>query len=364
MAFQATEVAIIANAALDYYFDKGKLYLQDIQAKPLLDKMWGAKKSFSGGKGDISLGVKGKHGTDASGGGGSDTVAGYTHDDTVSFYTPANIQRAAYQWREHNIGLQMTHTELKIDGISVVDTNGKKTVTHSKAEEHRLASLLEDKLEDMTEQWQRGMNNLLWDDGTTDAKGLAGIQHLIAEDPTVGTVGGINRATAGNEFWRNRAATAAHGLAGGQGVITSAVTNGGALLTFLQAEWRQLRRFGGKPNCFLAGSAFLEAMETEIRANGNYSFTGFTQKQDGSMGDMHFKGVPVVYDPSLDDLSLEKRAYILDTRRIFLDMMEGEVMHHHNPARPADKYVIYRSITNTGQLVMTQANCHSVIDIA
>lgn len=362
MAFAAAELTSITNAALDFYFDKGKLYMQDIQSKPLLDKMWGKKKTFPGGKGDISIGIKGDHGTDASGGGGSDTVAGYTHDDAVTFYTPANIKRAAYPWREHHIGLQITHTELKIDGISVVDTDGAKTATHSKAEETRLASLLEDKLEDMTEQWQRGMNNLLWDDGTGDAKALAGIQLLVAENPTIGTIGGINRATS--TWWANRAATAANGIAGGQGAISSAVTNGGVLLTFLQAEWRQLRRYGGKIDCILAGSDFIEAMEIEIRANGNYSWTGFKGTQDGAMGEMHFKGVPVMYDPTLDDLSLEKRAYFLDSRRIFLDMIEGEVMHHHTPARPAEKFVMYRSITNTGQLVMTQGNCHGVYEIA
>jgi len=362
MAFQAAELTSIANAALDYYFDRGKLYLQDIQAKPLLDCIWGKKKTFPGGKGNISVGIKGDHGTDASGGGGSDTVTGYTHDDTVTFYTPANIKRANYPWREHHLGLQITHTELKIDGISVVDTNGAKTATHSRAEETRLASLLEDKLEDLTVQWQRGMNNLLWDDGTTDAAALAGIQALVTDNPTAGVVGGIDRATA--VFWRNRAATAAHGVAGGQGVITSAAANGGALLTFLQNEWRQLRRYGGKIDKILAGSDFIQAMETEIRANGNYSLTGFTGKQDGAMGEMEFKGVKVMYDPSLDDLSLSKRAYFIDSRRIFLDMIEGETMHHHTPSRPAEKFVLYRSITNTGQLVMTQANCHGVYDIA
>jgi hypothetical protein len=34
---------------------------------------------------------------------------------------------------------------------------------------------------------------------------VEGLKLLVADDPTVGTAGGINRATAGNEFWRNKA---------------------------------------------------------------------------------------------------------------------------------------------------------------
>jgi hypothetical protein len=142
-----------------------------------------------------------------------------------------------------------------------------------------LVGLLEDKLFDLGENYARRMNALLYGDGVADAKALAGLKLLIADDPSVGTVGGINRATVGNEWWRNRAYTAAFGtkVSGtpalavwGGGAITSNVANGGALLQVLQSERRQLTRYGGEPDTFLAGSAFIGAMETEIRANGNY----------------------------------------------------------------------------------------------
>ena len=86
------------------------------------------KKYFPGGKGDISVAVSGAFGA----GGVNDTLKGYTHNDTVVFYTPANIKRANYPWREHHIGLQLTHTELKIDGISVVDP-GSQRRAHDRA---------------------------------------------------------------------------------------------------------------------------------------------------------------------------------------------------------------------------------------
>ena len=252
MAFTAGEIASIANASLDYYFNKGGQFDQSIQNKPLLNLLEGRKKTFPGGKGNISLAVVGTYGD----GSGNDVVKGYTHNDAVGFFTPANIKRANYPWREHHIGLTLTHTELKIDGISVVDTNGERTAEHSKRELTVLVNLLEQKLFSLGEQYARTMNVLMWGDGTTDAKALAGVRSIIKDNPCVGVVGGLDQTAAtGFTWWRNRAHTAAmatqigttpgDAISGG-GPITSNPANGGALLAGAPARvlpayplWRQ-----------------------------------------------------------------------------------------------------------------------------
>src|SRR5262245_17221402 len=217
MAFTAGEITNIANASLDFYLNKGDTFKQSIQAKPLLRLMESTAKSFPGGKGNISLAVKGDYGA----GGVNDKVVGYTHNDAVSFYTPANIKRVNYPWREHHIGLTLTHTELKIDGISVTDEAGDGTSmsNHTDREMTVLVNLLADKLEDFGEQYARSMNTLMWGDGVADAKALSGMQSIILASPNTGSTGGLART---NTWWRNRAATAAFGGAGGRGAITSA----------------------------------------------------------------------------------------------------------------------------------------------
>lgn len=358
MAFTAGELTNIANSMLDYYMNKGDTFKQTIQDKPLLSVFEGKAKTFSGGKGDISIGIVGAYGA----GGVNDTLKGFTHDDTVNFYTPANNLRAAYPWREHHIGLTLTHTELKIDGLSVTDTNGAGTSAHSERDMHVLVGLMESKLADFGEQYARSSNALLWGDGSGDAKALAGIRAAIVANPTTGTYGGLNRATY--TWWRNRARTAAHLAAGGTGAVTSATANGGALVQTLQGDFRQLRRFGAKPDQFFAGSDFIAAMEVEMRANGNYTQTGFRGVQDAAMGGMKFDGLTVTYDPTLDDLGLAKRAYIWDSRDIFLMKMQNEWKRQHTPARPANQFVLYRSVTCTGQVIATRLNGAMVIDIA
>jgi len=366
MAFTAGEVANIANSALDYYLNKGDTFKQSIQKRPFWDALESKAKSFPGGKGDVSLAVEGDFGA----GGVNDSIKGYTHDDKVVFYNPANVKRANFKWAEHHIGIQLTHTELKIDGISVVDTNGERTSNHSQRELTVLVNLLEDKLFALGEQYARGMNTLAYGDGTADAKALAGIGALVRPNPAAGTVGGLD--SVANKWWRNRARTAAYAtavtatpaLAGhGGDAVTSNVADGGALAQVLQFEYRQMTRYGGKPTHAFCGSAFLDALEKELRANGVYSQTGFASGQDMSIGKLNFMGCEFQYDPSLDDLNLSKRCYWLDMKNIKLMKMEGEWLHNHTPSRPADQFLLYRSITSTGALVAQQLNSSLVIDI-
>lgn len=362
MAFTATELASIANSSLDWYISDNKSpFYQTIQDRPLMKAIEGKKKNFPGGKGDISVAVKGDFGMplDAAGAattvpaGGSDKLAGYTHDDTVKFYTPANILRAHYPWREHHIGLTLTHTQLKMDGISVTDEegNGSSTSNHSQREMTALVNMLEDALFDFSEQYARQMNKLYWGDGTSDAKALAGLTSLITETPASGTVGGIDRAV--HTWWQNIADLQ----------IVSAATGGGVLATKLQHIFRQLRKFGGKPSLVLCGSAFLEALEAELRANGNYSMTGFAGGKDLSVGDITFNGLTFKWDPTLDDLSKSKYCYIIDQDAIKLYVMDGEWHHTFTPSRPPEKFVMYRSMTDTCQLVANRLNSSAVLSI-
>jgi hypothetical protein len=349
MAFTAAELSNIANAALDFYIDKGKIYSSTIQDKPLLAALDSKAKTFPGGKGDVSVAVKGAYTT---------TVAGYTHNDTVTYANPANVKRANYTWREHHAGISVTLTELKHDGISVSDSlNSASTSNHSSRDQTALANLLQDKLEDMMEGYARGMNTLLWGDGTSDPKAIAGITSIIKDDPTTGSVGGIDQSVAANSWWRNRV-----------NLAVSTTASGVELVEELNSEMRQLRRYGGKPDIALCGSDFLDRLATELRNKGYFTQNGFARRTDVGVGDITLEGVVFKYDPEMDDIGTSnggltdyaKRCYMFDSSKINLMYMDGEKLKRHSPARPADQYVMYRSITTTGVLGATQLNCHGV----
>lgn len=347
MPFTVQELENIANAVIDYHMNTPDVRSQSLQDKPLLAKMRSAESEFPGGKDNITVRVKGDYTT---------TIMGFEHDDTVSYQNPANIKTATYPWKLIHSGIQVTMHELLKGGISISDSaNGKGETRHSENEKIVLADLLKDKVEDMVEGTDRGMNEMFWLDGTQDAKVVPGVTSFILDDPTSATiVAGIDQQA--NDWWRNRAELG----------VSTADANAQLMVQTLQKEWRQLRRFGGKPDLVLAGSDFLDWVEQELRAKGNYTLEGWTSrsKTDASIADISFKGVMFKYDPTLDDMGKAKYCYVLDSRRIHPKVIQGESNKKHMPARPENKYVFYRANTWVGGLVCTQRNCHGVYSIA
>lgn len=344
MPFSAAELGNIASAQLSAYM-KGPALVQTIQERPLYDAMNRRKKTFSGGEGFIRRNVRGDFTT---------VFRGFEHDDTVDYANPANLKQIRFPWKQIHAGIQVTFDELKRDGITVTDSAiGDNTSEHSDREIHTITSLYQDKLEDMGEGMARSFNSMLWLDGTQDSKVFPGILAFITDDPTTGVVAGLDRANL--TWWRHRSLV-------GASRITSSVS-GQTLSKALRKEVRQLRRYGGKPNLLLAGARFLELLEAEVFEKGLYTQQGFRNngKNDIGMASISMMGVgDFVYDPTLDDLGYSDRCYVIDTSKIRLMVMEGEDMKEHSPARPHNRYVIYKSVTWTGALVVEQMNCHGV----
>lgn len=345
--FTAQELENITNAALDFHLDKGTVHAQTIQDKPLLKRFMAKQKNFPGGKDLLTQRVKGDYTTD---------IQGFTHDDTVTYSNPANIKQATFPWKEIHAGINVTMTELKKDGISVGDSNdGRNTSEHSGREMTALANLLDDKLEDMSEGWARGFNAMLYEDGSQDAKEVPGIRSFIVDAPTSAlVVAGIDQVA--NSWWQNRANLA----------IDASTPSNQNLTKTMSTEFRQLKRFGGRPDTALCGSDWLDALEAELRDKGQYTETGWANKGsiDVGMAEATMKGVTFEYDPTLDDLGFAKRCYVLDFKRgVLPKVMEGENNKRHSPSRPEDKYVIYRAMTWTGGLVTRQRNANGVYAI-
>ena len=355
MSFTADEISNINNAVLETFIDKATVFKQFVANKPMLDAFNSAAGRFAGGKDNVSFAVK------AGQGGG--TLQGYTHDDAVGYYNPTGIKRARFPWKEHHIGMVVTHSELKVDGIDI-SSDSNSTSSMDGREEQALANLLEEKMDTLGEDYAASLDTLIHGDGTSDTKALAGIRSLILDNPAAGTTGGIGRVA--NPWWRNRARTATAAA----GNITSSTADGGALIAVLETEYRQLSRYkqGQTRWKMFAGSDWIDAYLKEIRANGSYSDVGYRQEGvvDGGMSQAKFKGIDIVYDPSLDSLSLAKRMYWLDMGRtgVRLLYMDGQRMKKHSPARPYDRYVMYNGITMTGVMIAKQLNTSGVYDIA
>lgn len=344
--FTAAELANMTNALLDFYM-KGPAMAQTLQDRPLYDKMRARQKTFPGGKDLIRGNVKGDYTTE---------FMGYQYDDSVTYRNPANIKQFSYEYFELHAGISFTGTEMKRAGIGIDDTlTGERRNSRSENDLQVITDILNDKIDDMMEGSARSFNNILWRDGTQSSKVFPGVTAIIRDDPTTGVVGGLD--AAGLTWWRNRSKV------GVSNRITPSRANQ-TLIQTLRDEIRQLRRYGGRPNLWFAGSNFMTALEAEVTAKGQYSQTGFSGGKDVSMGEISITGLGTcMYEPTLDDLGRTNFAYLIDPRDIFLMVMQGEDMKKHNPARPPEKYVYYQAITYTGTLVAKKLNSHGVYEI-
>lgn len=344
MAFTANELQNITNAVLDYHI-RGAVESQVLQDRPLFNDLQKGKKTFPGGKEFITGRVKGQY---------TSAFQGYTHDDEQAYSNPANIKQFQAKWYEVGAGISVTHTELKIAGVSVDDSPSAKPHNHSEQELIALTSLLDDKFEDLDEGSKRSFAEMLWRDGSQDAKAVPGVLSFILESPSTGTTFGIDRAA--NSWWRNRASLA----------VDSSTASNQNLVNKLQQEFRQLRRYATPKHKFYAGSDFMDAFEKELRSKGNYTLEGWANQKtiDASVADIAFKGVMIQYEPLLDDLSKAKYGVVLDMNAVRLMPMDGEDMKMHTPARPPEKYVLYRAVTWTGALCANRLNTSGIYSIA
>jgi len=343
MAFNAAEIAVIGKSTLDLDL-RNKPIAQTIHDKPLLKLLNANKKPFAGAKEFIRENILTGTGSNFQNIKGAGVVT-YNHRDI--------IDQAQYPWTGAHDGFFLSEDELTANGITVHD--GKKG-QGTKNELIQLVNLLEEHTEALREGFNTSLDYQLHLDGTGGVDAIAGLDHLVSLNPTVGVVGGIDRALV--PFWRNQVAAA----------LTAA-----NILNAMEATWRQCIRNGGAPNAILAGSAFIDVYRAAASANNRVIVQNGTQsKVEGGADDITFKGIPIVWDPTFDDIDINlsplnpwaKRCYFLNKKHICLRPIKGQDMVSRNPTRPHDQYIQHWAMTWKGGLTMNRANAHAVLSVA
>lgn len=153
---------------------------------------------------------------------------------------------------------------------------------------------------------QTMMNNIASDcysDGTADgSKQIGGLQYLVADDPTTGTVGGINRATWA--FWQN--------------VMYDATTDGAATTASnIRAQmtelWVQLVRGTDHPNLILMDNVYFQLYMESLQA-----IQRITTSDDANSGftKLKFMNADVVLDGGYGGAAPSSHMYFLNTKYI------------------------------------------------
>ena len=190
--------------------------------------------------------------------GQNSTVASYEGYEQLSLTPQSGISAAEYDWKQYG-------ASIAISGIEEAKNNG----------EHAIINLLEAKIMQAEESLREGFNQMFFADGTGNSgKNWNGLGNLVESG---NTVGGINSATAGNEYWR------------------SYEENTAGALTLLQmaTAYNSTSVGNDHPDVILTTQTLFEKYESLLQPQLRYTDT---KTADAGFQNLLFKSAPIMYD--------------------------------------------------------------------
>jgi len=351
MPFNDQEIADAGLAVLDHYV-KNKPVDQIAVDRILLSALQAAKKTVPAAKQYIVEQLRYTY---------NSNFMWFNGAQQVTYNRKQTLAQAQYPWRSAHDGFGLDEDRLVQHGIAV-DDNGPGGQA-SRAEFEILTNIMMEQTESLRLGWEERFSKHAHLNGAQSSEAIAGLDFLVSTTPTTGTVGGINRATAGNAYWRNHAS-----------LNLDNTTTTGNILDQMELVWRNCRRNGGRPNKIIVGSTYLDEFRAHmLKSYGRMDFgqVGFSRVQTGT--DMiTFHGVEMDWAPEFSELdsefggspTWEKRCYFLSIGdNIRLRPMKGQDMKNRKPPRPYDRYEHYFALTWRGALTMNRGNQNGVMGV-
>ena len=246
-------------------------------------------------------------------GGGEDIVCPleYAENNTYKRYSgyqtlniaPSEVFSAAnYSWKQIAIAVS-------ISGLEQLQNSGKT----------RKFDLLKSRIGNAERTFYNNFASDLYSDGTS-ANQIGGLQSIIADTATSGTVGGIDRSTY--TWWRN--------------VSTDATTDYGAAMTasnvqsYMNRFWLSLVRNKAKPDLILADNNYYRLYWDSLQAIQRIEQT---KMAEAGFEALKYKAADVVYDGGADGACPSDHMYFLDTDTLFLAVHKDRNLSPLEPDR-------------------------------
>lgn len=353
MPFSTEQLAYAGRAAIDWFLKNDPID-QINTDRPLLKKLTAGKKAYGGGLQYVVEQLRFAN---------DSNFQSYFGDSQVTYNRKRTLQQAKYSWGAFHDGFGLNEDELAQNGIIVTDDRNSVA---TEAETVQLTNLLSENIETLKLGFQENFDIMLHRDGTQSATDIAGLDLLVATDPTTSTViGTLNQNTY--TWWRNNTS---------QNINTGTA---GLLIATMETQWRECTRYGGKqPDFILVGGAFLDAyikaagvtVQRNIMNDAGLK-QGGVSLDPGTTG-VYFHGVELIWDPVFDVMQTldaptihwDKRCYFLNTNTIKLRPIEGHWLVARKPPRVYDRYVHYWALTAKAALTTNKRNANAVLSIA
>ncbi len=202
------------------------------------------------------------------------------------------ISAAEYNFAQASVAVIMS-------GLERMQNHGKEATIN----------LLEAKISNAEKTLVNNIARDCYSDGTADGgRQIGGLALLVPDDPTTGIAGGINRATAGNEFWRS--------------FKYSALTDGGAaadaanIQDYMQTVLLNISRGTDMPDMIVTDNNYyklfwqsmiaIQRVASDSKATAGFSSLAFANN------------IPVIYDGGIGGGATANHMWFLNTDYIFL----------------------------------------------
>lgn len=245
--------------------------------------------------------------------GQNSTVASYSGYDTIALTAQTGITAAEFDWKQYA-------ASIAISGIEEAKNNGDSAVLN----------LLEAKVLQAEESLREGFNTMFFGDGTGNSgKDWNGLGNLVEAS---GTVGGINRATGGNEYWRSYEEN----------------TAGALTLAQMATAYNTVSVGNDHPDMILTTQTLFEKYEALLMPQLRYTDT---KTADAGFQNLLFKAAPVVYDTGCTAGVM----YFLNSKYLTLVGHSGKWFSQTEFVRPENLDAKYALIMCYGNLTVRNA---------
>ncbi len=247
-------------------------------------------------------------------------------------YTPKQLFSAA------EYSLKLCAVPVAVSGEDMLKNAG----------EAQIMNLLEKRIDNACKTMCNKMAAAVYSDGTgSSGKEIGGLALLVADDPTTGTVGGINRATAGNEFWRNKSLTPSEALTSSN------------ILKNMDKLYMQLCRGIERPDLIVAGTNLYTTFEEALTPMQRFSDSKLA---DAGFANLKYKNTDVIFDGGQGGHCADDKMYFLNTNYIYLRPHQDRNMQVVGGERVSvNQDALYKIIGWAGNMTMSNAAMQGVL---
>lgn len=255
----------------------------------------------------------------------------YSGGETLNISSSDVMTAAEFDWKQAACAVTATGLEMDVQNTG----------------EEAIIDLLESRIKNAQRTMKNNITSGMYSDGTgTGGKQIGGLQLLVADDPTTGTVGGINRATY--SFWRNQ--------------VFDASTDGGAAATaaniqgYMNSLYLECTRGTDKPDLILADSVYYKLYWESLQAIQRVTDS---KSADAGFQALKYVGSDVVYEDSTGMPA--SHMYFLNTDYLFFRYAPKRLFKPLEKVSSINQDAMVQLITFAGNLTTSNASLSGVL---